>query len=401
MIKSNHIKGKNIILSVTGSIAAYKTAFLTRLLKKAGANVQVLMTPSATDFISGLTLSTLSGKPVHSSVSAEDSWNNHVELGIWADAMIIAPATANTLAKMANGICDNAVLAVYLSARCPVFFAPAMDLDMWKHPSTRRNVKQLISYGHHLIPVGNGELASGLSGEGRMAEPEDIVHLLTDYFDNKNTLSGKKILITAGPTYEPLDPVRYIGNHSSGKMGIALADTLANRGAKVILILGPTHLRPEQPSVEIIAVQTAIEMYDASLSHFKDCDAAILAAAVADYRPKNTANQKIKKNDNNVIIELVENPDIAKALGQVKKSNQTLVGFALETQAEVENAKAKIKKKNFDFIVLNSLNDKGAGFGHDTNKISIIKKNNKMIEFKLKPKVEVAKDIVDELQHYL
>jgi phosphopantothenoylcysteine decarboxylase/phosphopantothenate--cysteine ligase len=397
----NNLKDKKILLAVSGSIAAYKAAFLTRLFVKAGAEVKVLMTPAGTDFISPLTLSTLSGHPVHSSVSSGEGWNNHVEMGLWADAMVVAPATANTLAKMATGICDNAVLAVYLSARCPVFFAPAMDLDMWQHPTTQTNVERLISFGNHMIPVGYGELASGLTGEGRMAEPEDIAVFLDKFFGQKHQLAGKKILITAGPTYEKIDPVRFIGNYSSGKMGIALANEAAANGAKVILVLGPTHLSTAHPGVEVIRVSTAIEMRNAAREHFPNCDAAILAAAVADYRPKNYAEQKIKKNDQDFTIQLVENPDIAKELGQKKKAGQVLVGFALETQSEVANAKAKIKKKNFDCIVLNSLNDKGAGFGHDTNKISIIGKDNKIKNFELKSKTEVAGDIIDELAERL
>lgn len=397
----DNIKNKKILLAVTGSIAAYKAAFLTRLFVKAGAEVKVLMTPSATDFISPLTLSTLSGHAVHSSVSSGEGWNNHVEMGLWADAMVIAPATANTLAKMATGICDNAVLAVYLSARCPVFFAPAMDLDMWQHPTTQSNVERLISFGNLMIPVGYGELASGLTGEGRMAEPEDILTYLDNFLGQKQQLAGRKILITAGPTYEKIDPVRFIGNYSSGKMGIALANAAAEKGAEVYLVLGPTHLTSDHSGVQVINVNTAVEMRDHSVRLFPDCDAGILAAAVADYRPKSFAEQKIKKNDQDFTIELVENPDIAKELGLSKKAEQILVGFALETQSEVTNAKAKIKKKNFDFIVLNSLNDKGAGFGHDTNKISIIGKDNKIKDFELKSKTEVARDIVAELAERL
>lgn len=397
----NNLKHKKILLAVSGSIAAYKAAFLTRLFVKAGAEVKVLMTPSGTDFISPLTLSTLSGNPVHSSVSSGDGWNNHVEMGLWADAMVIAPATANTLAKMATGICDNAVLAVYLSARCPVFFAPAMDLDMWQHPTTQSNVDRLISFGNHMIPVGYGALASGLTGEGRMAEPEDIATYLNKFWGQQQPLTGKKMLITAGPTYEKIDPVRFIGNYSSGKMGIALANEAANKGAKVFLVLGPSHLTTDHPGVKVIRVTSAVEMRDAAARYFPDCDAAILAAAVADYRPKKYAEQKIKKNDQDFTIELTENPDIARELGQNKKAGQVLVGFALETQSEVANAKAKIKKKQFDCIVLNSLNDKGAGFGHDTNKISIIGKDNKIKNFELKSKTEVARDIIEDLAERL
>ncbi|GJM34155.1 MAG: phosphopantothenoylcysteine decarboxylase [Saprospiraceae bacterium] len=395
------LEAKKIILGVTGSIAAYKAAFLVRLLVKAGAEVRVLMTPAAAQFISPLTLSTLSKNQVHTAVSAEDSWNNHVEMGLWADAMVIAPVTATTLAKMANGICDNIIVATYLSARCPVFFAPAMDLDMWQHPATRENVRRLQTYGNHLIPVEHGELASGLVGNGRMAEPETIVHHLDQFFQASTLLAGKKVLITAGPTFEPIDPVRFVGNRSSGRMGIALAEQAKARGAEVVLILGPTHLRPSSPGIQTISVQTATEMAAAAKQHFPKSAVAILAAAVADYRPGEVAKEKIKKKKDTFTLELIKNPDIAATLGQQKKENQLLIGFALETQEEETNAKGKMVKKNFDFIVLNSLRDEGAGFNLLTNKISIIHRDNKIKKYELKSKEAVAGDILDEIEQLL
>jgi phosphopantothenoylcysteine decarboxylase / phosphopantothenate---cysteine ligase len=395
------MQGKKIILGISGSIAAYKAAILTRLLIKSGAEVQVLMTKNAAEFISPLTLSTLSKRDVHTSVIAENSWNNHVELGLWADAMLVAPATATTLAKMANGICDNIITATYLSARCPVFVAPAMDLDMWKHPATLRNLQHLKEDGVQQFPVGYGELASGLVGEGRMAEPEEIVTYLNQYFSQNADFKGKKILITAGPTYEPIDPVRFVGNRSSGKMGVALAEALAARGAKVHLVLGPSRLTPKNPNIKLQRVETAIEMYDACLVSFPTSDAAILSAAVADYRPANVADQKIKKKGETLDIQLVKNPDIAATLGQAKKENQILVGFALETNDELENAKGKLERKNLDFIVLNSLRDAGAGFSGDTNKVTIVHRNNKVENFELKSKDDVANDIVAALKTYL
>ena len=391
------MKGKKIILAVTGSIAAYKAAFLTRLLIKAGAEVQVLMTDAAKHFITPLTLSTLSKKPVFTEIISEESWNSHVELGLWADAMVVAPCTATTLAKLANGMSDNIVTATYLSARCPIFIAPAMDLDMWKHPATVRNLDLLRGYGCHLIPVGHGELASGLVGDGRMAEPEEIILFLNNYFNKKEDLKGKKILVTAGPTYEAIDPVRFIGNRSSGKMGVAIADELAERGAEVILVLGPSKLQAEHPSVLTLKVESAQQMYDAATAHFPQCDAAILAAAVADYRPKHVSDIKIKKKEGDMTIELEKTLDIAAALGTRKQAHQKLVGFALETNNEMENALSKLKRKNLDFIVLNSLRDAGAGFSHNTNKISIIFSKNNVKEFDLKNKDDVAKDIVNEL----
>ncbi|MFT5265407.1 MAG: phosphopantothenoylcysteine decarboxylase/phosphopantothenate--cysteine ligase, partial [Polaribacter sp.] len=385
------------LLGITGSIAAYKSAFLTRLLIKAGAEVQIVMTPAATDFITPLTLATLSKKNVFTSVSAEDSWNNHVEMGLWADVMLVAPATATTLSKMAHGICDSIIVATYLSAKCPVFFAPAMDLDMWKHPATLDNVKRLQSFGNKLIPVGHGELASGLSGDGRMAEPEDIVQTLSNYFAKAQSLKGKTALVTAGPTYESLDPVRFIGNHSSGKMGIAIAEELANKGAAVTLVLGPSKEEIENENINVIRIRSAQEMYEACATVFPTTDISVLAAAVADYRPKTISTEKIKKSGNDLSIDLERTTDIAATLGKTKKKGQLLIGFALETNNEVENAKGKLERKNFDFIVLNSLQDKGAGFQHNTNKITIVGQNNKIKEFELKTKVEVAVDIVEEI----
>jgi phosphopantothenoylcysteine decarboxylase/phosphopantothenate--cysteine ligase len=391
------LQDKKIILGVSGSIAAYKAAFLTRLLIKAGASVRILMTPAAAAFITPLTLSTLSKNPVFSDVQSETGWNNHVELGLWADAMLIAPATANTLARLANGICDNMLAAVYLSARCPVFFAPAMDVDMWHHPATRANIKKLESYGNRIIPVGHGELASGLVGEGRMAEPEDILHFLADQLSQQQDLIGKNVLITAGPTYEAIDPVRFIGNRSSGKMGVAIAEAAATRGAKVILVLGPSALQVTHPGIKTVRVESAQQMYEEALAGFATADVAILSAAVADYRPTSVANEKIKKESGTPELQLERTPDIAAALGQLKKENQRIVGFALETNNEMANARKKLEKKNFDLIVLNSLRDAGAGFQHDTNKISILGQDNKMRHFELKTKTEVAKDIIDTL----
>lgn len=392
---------KKIILGISGSIAAYKAATLIRLFVKSGAEVQVLMTPNAEEFISPLTLATLSKREVFSSVISEKGWNNHVELGLWADALLIAPATATTLAKMANGICDNILTATYLSARCPVFVAPAMDLDMWKHPATQRNMQLLESYGVQQLPVGYGELASGLVGEGRMAEPEDIVTFLNSHFTKNNDLNRKKILITAGPTYEAIDPVRFIGNRSSGKMGIAIADELANRGADVTLVLGPSTHSPKNQAIKLHRVESAREMYDLCLQAFPNCDVAILSAAVADYRPATIADEKIKKKGETLDVQLIKNPDIAATLGTMKKSSQILVGFALETNDELNNAIGKIERKNLDFIVLNSLKDAGAGFAVDTNKVTIVHRNNKIQNFELKSKDKVAQDIVEVLKEYI
>lgn len=389
---------KNIIVGVTGGIAAYKSALLVRLLVKQGANVKVLMTPAALDFITPLTLSTLSKNPVLVDFSKDKTgeWNNHVELGLWADTIIIAPATANTIAKMANGLCDNLLLATYLSARCKVYVAPAMDLDMYKHPATAANLKRLQSFGNTIIQPGTGELASGLHGEGRMAEPEEIVAAI----QNKTTavarlpFSGKKVLVTAGPTYEAIDPVRFIGNHSSGKMGFAIAEAFAQQGAEVTLVCGPNSLTAAHRSIHRIDVTSAEDLYNASVKAFKTADIAVLSAAVADYKPSVQAVQKIKKSKGIKPIDLVPTKDTSQELGRIKKKKQLLIGFALETENEVNNAIDKIKKKNLDLIVLNSLNDKGAGFKTDTNKITLIDKHNKLQKFELKSKAEVAKDIV-------
>jgi phosphopantothenoylcysteine decarboxylase/phosphopantothenate--cysteine ligase len=397
------LRGKRILLGVCGSIAAYKTAFLVRLLKKEGAEVRVIMTSSAQTFITPLTLSTLSGNPVLSDFQKDESgqWNNHVELGLWADIMIVAPVTANTMAKMASGITDNLLNAVYLSARCPVAFAPAMDLDMYQHPAIKEAINQLKSYGNLFIDAEFGELASGLIGDGRMAEPENIITYLENHFEISGKLKGKKVLITAGPTYEPIDPVRYIGNHSSGKMGLELAQRAEHEGADVTLILGPNSLNEDLLSgVNIVEVTTAKEMYDVADAKFDDQDVVILAAAVADYTPSKPANQKIKKSDSEFNLALTKTIDIAQTLG-AKKKNQLLVGFALETENEIANAQAKLKKKNLDFIVLNSLNEEGAGFKHDTNKITIIYSDNNSKEFELKSKTDVAKDIIDEIAAHI
>lgn len=390
------LAGKKILLGVTGSIAAYKSAVLTRLLVKAGAEVKVVMTQAAHDFITPLTLSTLSKNPALTEFVRDNSgqWNNHVDLGLWADAMIIAPASANTIAKMANGLCDNLLLAVYLSARCPVFFAPAMDLDMLQHPSTQHNLQQLTAYGNQIIDPTYGELASGLVGTGRMAEPEEIVSFLEHHFTANKKLSGKTVLVTAGPTYEAIDPVRFIGNHSSGKMGFAIAEELANQGANVHLITGPTQQHTNHPGVRVKNVVSAQQMFEACNDLFPTSDITVLAAAVADYRPTEVADQKIKKKDENLSIALTKTQDIAASLGKLKHNGQVIVGFALETENELNNAIQKLEKKNFDLIVLNSLNDKGAGFGHDTNKIRIIDKSQKVSTFDLKDKKAVARDIV-------
>lgn len=386
-----------VILGISGSIAAYKAAHLVRLLVKQGAEVQVLMTPAATGFITPLTISTLSGRPVYSDVRSEESWNNHVELGLWADVLIVAPASANTLSKLASGQCDSVIGATYLSARCPVVVAPAMDVDMWHHPATKRNIARLQEDGVHLIPVGHGALASGLVGEGRMAEPEEIVAWVTRLLASSGPLSGKKCLVTAGPTFEPLDPVRFIGNHSSGKMGIALADELARRGAAVDLVLGPTHLRPTHPAVQVTAVQTAQQMFDACNARFDAVEVAVLAAAVADYRPAQYADQKIKKSDSDLSVPLARTIDIAATLGARKHKGQIMIGFALETEREVEHAKGKMARKQFDAIVLNSLRDPGAGFGHDTNKVTILYPDGAEQALPLKSKSAIAVDIVDAI----
>ena len=396
------LKGKKIVLGVTGSIAAYKAALLVRLLVKEGAEVQVVMTPAAKEFITPLTLSTLSGRPVLSEFFNNDSgsWHSHVELGLWADAMIVAPATASTLGKMATGVADNLLVTTYMSMKAPVFIAPAMDLDMYAHPSTVHNIETLKSYGNHIIEATAGELASHLSGKGRMEEPENIVKALKDFFLTGRELCGKKILITAGPTYEKIDPVRFIGNYSSGKMGFAIAAECARRGADVTLLAGPVSLPTPHPSIKRIDVESAREMCDAAVEQFPLCDAAILSAAVADYRPAVQATSKIKRTGDGMSIELEANPDIAATLGKSKRDEQRLVGFALETNDAEDNARLKLKKKNLDFIVLNSLEDKGAGFSCDTNKVTIIDAKGKS-EYPLKSKADVAKDVVAHLSRLL
>jgi len=394
------LSGKKILLGISGGIAAYKTASLVRLFIKAGAHVQVIMTPASKDFVTPLTLSTLSKNPVYSTFYNQDEedekWNNHVEFGLWADLMLIAPATANTLSKMANGTCDNLLIATYLSAKCPVYFAPAMDLDMYKHPSTLASFKALQQFGNIMIPAESGELASGLSGEGRMAEPENIIAFLEADLESKLPLKGKKILITAGPTYEAIDPVRFIGNHSSGKMGFDIAQSAANMGASVVLVAGPTNCIVNNSLIKVVNVVSAQEMYDACHQYYSEVDVAIAAAAVADYKPKNIADQKIKKGAADFVIELEKTKDILLSLGESKK-NQFLIGFALETENEIENAKAKIQKKNLDLIVLNSLQDEGAGFKKPTNKVTFIDKDFNIEPMELKSKEAVADDILNKV----
>lgn len=391
------LQGKKILLGITGSIAAYKSIYLVRSLVKAGAEVKVIITPSAKDFVSSLTLSTLSRNPVLTDLFDEESWSNHVMLGRWADLMIIAPLSCNTLAKMANGHCDNLLLATYLSATCPVVVAPAMDEDMWHHPATKENLKKLESFGNTIIPVEKGDLASGLTGEGRMAEPEQILDFICTRFFLTRPLTGKKAMVTAGPTYEPIDPVRFIGNHSTGKMGLAIARELQHRGAEVTLIMGPTQVDMSSNGIPIVKVKTADEMYRASNKVFEKSDIAIMAAAVADYAPVAIAKEKIKKKEDKLVLELTKTKDILKSLGEKKKEGQVLVGFALETNDEEQNAADKLQKKNADMIILNSLNDPGAGFGHDTNKITIFEKGGQQFSFDTKSKNEVAKDIVDTI----
>ncbi len=394
------LQGKKILLGVCGSIAAYKSAVLVRLLIKNGAEVKVIMTPDATKFITAETLSVLSKNKTELTFFQENhSWTNHVELGLWADAFLIAPATANTLAKMAQGICDNLLLATYLSARCPVFFAPAMDLDMYRHPATIKNIQTLISFQHQLIPAENGELASGLVGEGRMAEPEHIVSYLAKNLNNL-VFKGKKVLITAGPTYEAIDPVRFIGNRSSGKMGVAIAAAFAAAGAEVKLIHGPISSISPSTNITTIAVESAKQMHEACLRFYADCDIVIMSAAVADYRPAEIAAEKIKKGTAGMSLNLIKNEDILFDLGR-RKQQQCLVGFALETQQLLEYAREKLQKKNLDFIIANSASEPGSGFAGDTNKITIIDKNNKVQHFELKNKTEVAADIVRFTQNYL
>ncbi|WP_303763674.1 bifunctional phosphopantothenoylcysteine decarboxylase/phosphopantothenate--cysteine ligase CoaBC [Alloprevotella tannerae] len=392
------MKGKHIVLGITGSIAAYKACTLIRLLIKAGAEVQVVITPSGKEFITPLTLSALTSKPVISEFFAQrdGTWHSHVDLGQWADAMIIAPATASTIGKMANGVADNMLITTYLSMKAPVFIAPAMDLDMFAHPSTRQNLDRLKAFGNIIIEPQSGELASHLIGKGRMEEPERIFETLADFFASRQRLKGKKVLITAGPTYEKIDPVRFIGNYSSGKMGYALAETCAAQGAEVTVVSGPVALTAKHPNIHIKHVESAAEMYAATTEAFPNADVGILCAAVADFTPTTTATEKIKREGDTLHLDLVATRDIAAALGQAKRTDQKLIGFALETTNEKEHAKAKLAKKHLDFIVLNSLNDNGAGFAHDTNKVTIIAQNEERV-FELKSKSEVAQDIIDYL----
>lgn len=394
------LKGKHIILGVTGSIAAYKAATLTRLLVKEGATVKVVMTPLAKEFITPLTMATLSKSPIMVDFYNPENgdWNSHVDLGLWADLYLVAPASANTIGKMANGIADNLLLTTYLSAKCPVMVAPAMDLDMYKHPATQRNLEVLRSFGNIIIEPESGELASGLIGKGRMEEPEKIVEFLKEHFQQREDFSGKKVLITAGPTYEKIDPVRFIGNYSSGKMGLALAEELAERGAEVLLVCGPVNLKTTHPAIHRIDVESASQMCEVAVREFPGCDLAILSAAVADFTPRERADRKIKREKEDLMLELMPTKDIAAELGQMKKNTQLLVGFALETNDEENNARSKMQRKNLDMIVLNSLNDKGAGFGGDTNKVTILNKEGEKTVYELKTKVEVAKDIVNSIQ---
>ena len=391
------LKDKHIVLGITGSIAAYKAASLARLLIKAGAEVQIVITPAGKEFITPVTLSALTGKPVVSEffTANDGTWHSHVDLGQWADLMLIAPATASTLGKMANGVADNMLITTYMSMKAPVMIAPAMDLDMFAHPATTRNLEILRSYGNIIIEPAAGELASHLIGKGRMEEPEKILSVVEDFFNQQETLSKKKILITAGPTYEKIDPVRFIGNYSSGKMGFALAEECARRGAEVVLVAGPVSLKVNHPNIKRIDVESAEEMYNASIKEFPGMDAAILCAAVADFRPSEQYSQKVKRGEDLLTISLVPNKDIAASLGKMKKANQLLIGFALETNDEETNALKKMAKKNLDYIVLNSLNDAGAGFIYDTNKVAILKKNGERKDFGLKSKYEVASDIID------
>ncbi len=392
------MKGKKIVLGITGSIAAYKAAVLTRGLIKKGAEVQIVITPAGKEFITPITLSALTSKPVISEFFAQrdGTWHSHVDLGLWADAMVIAPATASTIGKMAHGIADNMLVTTYLSMKAPVFIAPAMDLDMFAHPSTQHNLDILRSYGNHIIEPASGELASHLVGKGRMEEPEKIIEVLEAFFSRRQDLQGKKVMITAGPTYEKIDPVRFIGNYSSGKMGYALAEACAERGAEVTLVSGPVNREVIHPNIKRINVESAAEMYQAAVENYEDADAGILCAAVADFTPEVTAKQKIKREKDDLILRLKPTQDIAAALGKQKRPEQRLVGFALETNDEVSHAQDKLKRKNFDFIVLNSLNDKGAGFRCDTNKIAIIDRDG-ITAYPLKPKTEVATDIIDKL----
>lgn len=392
------LKGKNILLGISGGIASYKIATLTRLLKKSGANIKIVMTPAAKEFITPLTLSTLSENPVNTEFSSKQSgeWNSHVDLGLWADLFVIAPATANTIAKMANGICDNLLLATYLSAKCPIFIAPSMDLDMFKHPATIKNINTLKDFGYTIVDAVSGELASGLVGKGRMEEPERISEIIHFFFQENQILKGRMVLITAGPTYEQIDPVRFIGNNSSGKMGVELAKQAQNLGAEVTLVIGPNKLEPIA-GINWINVKSAAEMYIKVNETVKNADIIIMSAAVADFKPKKVSNQKIKKSKESLLIELEPTTDILKSVGEIKSKKQILVGFALESTNELANAKEKLKSKKLDLIILNSLKDKGAGFEFDTNKISIIDKKNNVDNFELKSKSEVAKDIFNKI----
>ena len=393
------LKGKHIILGVTGSIAAYKAATLTRLLVKEGASVKVVMTPLTKEFITPLTMATLSKSPIMVDFYNPENgdWNSHVDLGLWADLYLIAPASANTIGKMAGGIADNLLLTTYLSAKCPVMVAPAMDLDMYKHPATQRNLKVLQSFGNIIIEPESGELASGLIGKGRMEEPERIVAFIADYFARQEDFKGKKVVVTAGPTYEKIDPVRFIGNYSSGKMGLAIAEELAGRGAEVVLVCGPVNLKTSHPAIRRVDVESAAQMYEVTSKEFVNSDVAVLSAAVADFTPKEKADHKIKRGKDDLLLELLPTKDIAAELGRIKTVSQLLVGFALETNDEEMNALSKMQRKNLDMIVLNSLNDKGAGFSVDTNKVTILDKAGDKTVYELKTKVEVAKDIVDQI----
>ena len=393
------LKGKHIILGVTGSIAAYKAATLTRLLVKEGASVKVVMTPLTKEFITPLTMATLSKSPIMVDFYNPENgdWNSHVDLGLWADLYLIAPASANTIGQMAGGIADNLLLTTYLSAKCPVMVAPAMDLDMYKHPATQRNLKVLQSFGNIIIEPESGELASGLIGKGRMEEPERIVAFITDYFARQADFKGKKVVVTAGPTYEKIDPVRFIGNYSSGKMGLAIAEELAGRGAEVVLVCGPVNLKTSHPAIRRVDVESAAQMYEVTSKEFVNSDVAVLSAAVADFTPKEKADHKIKRGKDDLLLELLPTKDIAAELGRIKTVSQLLVGFALETNDEEMNALSKMQRKNLDMIVLNSLNDKGAGFSVDTNKVTILDKAGDKTVYELKTKVEVAKDIVDQI----
>ncbi len=393
------LKGKKILVGVTGSIAAYKVPFLVRLLVKEGAEVKLILTESAKDFVTPLTLSTLSGNPVYSDFFSKDdgTWNSHVDLGYWADVFLLAPVTATSMGKMANGIADNLLTATYLAAKCPVFFAPAMDVDMFNHPTTAKNIKSLNSFGNRLIEPESGELASGLCGEGRMQEPEKILEILKEFFQKKKEFDGLKVMVSTGPTYEPIDPVRFIGNYSSGKMGFAIAKEFAQRGASVDVVAGPVNISVNDPNITTVGIQTAQEMYDACMAISEQADVIVMAAAVADYTPATTEGQKMKKSSHELDLQLRPTKDILKELGSRKKKGQFLVGFALETNNEVANAKKKLENKNLDLIVLNSLLDKGAGFGHDTNRVKILDRKGNTTEYDLKSKQLVAQDLLDRI----